>query len=165
MRDKAPSLLWQGFVAGIVGYAVIALTFGVVNVLAGRSFFFTAALLGEAILRPGTAYVPATVDPGAVLAYNGVHLVGFLLLGFAAAGLVEILERFPGVWYLVFFVFVVGFGLQVGVVLLFAAPVEASIHWWAVLAANALGAMAVGLVLTRWHGDLPERVSAADSPA
>lgn len=165
MRDRTPPVLWQGFVAGLVGYAVIATAFGIGNVLAGRSFFFTAALLGEALLHPGSAFVPAVVDPGSVLAYNGVHLLGFLLLGFAAATLVEILEHFPSVWYLVFFVFVVGFGFQVGVVLLMAAPVEAAMPWYSVLVANVLGALAVGVVLGFWHDGLSRRVSTADREA
>lgn len=155
MRRDAPPVPWQGFVAGLVGYAVVALIFAVANVTAGRSPFHTAALLGQALLGPTAALDAGAVDPSAVLAYNGVHLVGFLVLGVAAAVLVELLDRFPSLWLLTLFVFVAGFALQVGLVLLIAAPVAESISWESVLVANALAALGVGLVLARWHGGLP----------
>lgn len=155
MRRDAPPVLWQGFVAGLVGYAVVALVFAVANVIAGRSLFYTAALLGQALLGPTAAPDGGAVDPSSVLAYNGVHLVGFLVLGVAAAALVELLDRFPSLWLLTLFVFVAGFALQVGLVLLIAAPVAESISWESVLVANALAALGVGLVLAQWHGGLP----------
>lgn len=151
MRNDTPPVLWQGFVAGLVGYAVTAMIFGVGNVLAGESFFRTASLLGRAMIGPAGAAGPALVDPVYVLAYNGVHLLGFLVLGFAAATLVEILERFPGLGTLVLLVFVLGFGFQVGIVLLFAAPVADELSWQSVLVANVLAALSVALVLAQWH--------------
>ena len=161
MRNETPPVLWQGFVAGLVGYAVVVAIFAVTNVLAGRSAFYTAALLGQALLEPAATLGEMSVEPSAVFAYNGVHLLGFLMLGFAAATLLEILERFPGLWYLVFFVFVVGFVFQVGVVLLLAAPVAGMLPWGSVFVANALAAVATGLVLYVWHGRLPADVAAA----
>ena len=161
MRDKTPPVLWQGFVAGLAGYAVVAAIFALTNLLAGRSAFYTAALLGQALLEPGAALGEVGIEPSAVFAYNGIHLLGFLVLGFAAATLLEILERFPGLWYLVLFVFVVGFVFQVGVVLLVAAPVAEALPWGSVFVANALAALATGLVLYVWHGRLPAEVAGA----
>lgn len=161
MRNERPPVLWQGFVAGLVGYAVVATIFALTNVLAGRSAFYTAALLGQALLEPAAALGEVSVEPSAVFVYNGIHLLGFLVLGFAAATLLEILERFPGLWYLVLFVFVVGFVFQVGVVLLVAAPVAGMLSWGSVFVANALAALATALVLYVWHGGLAAGVAEA----
>lgn len=142
-------VVWEGFVAGLIGYAAVALLFGVVNVVQGRSFFHTAALLGSALVGGGEAGVSVTAAP--VLAYNGLHLLIFLVLGLVAAWLVLETERHPEIWYLVFFVFLAGFMLNLTLFLLYTAPLPEGLPWGTMVLANLLAAVAMGLYLRGAH--------------
>lgn len=108
MRADRKRLIADGFVAGLVGYALVVSFFLVWNLAAGRPAFHTPALLGAILF--GGLRDPAllVVDPGLVIAFNGVHLLAFLLAGFAAAWLVYETERHPELWYVAFFLFVIG---------------------------------------------------------
>lgn len=132
MRADRKRLILDGLLAGVIGYAVVVAFFIVLNLAQGRSPFHTAALLGSAVfggLRdPGLL----VLEPGMVLAFNGVHIVAFMLVGFFGAWLVYEAELHPQLWYLAFFLFLVG-----GVV-----------GYAAVLATS----LVVGHVLTPWHG-------------
>lgn len=151
MRPHRAEVLWEGFVAGLLGYATVAVFFGVFNLVEGRSFFFTAALLGEALIGPVVPAGELRVSVGPVLAYNGIHLLAFLAIGTVAAWLVIFAEEHPGAWYLVFFLFLAGFLFSVVLVLLYAAPVADAMPWGSVLGANAAAGLAMGGYLTRAH--------------
>lgn len=74
--------LREGLIAGILGYAAVAVVFVVLNVSQGLSPVHTPEVLGETLL--GGAMDP--VGPwAAVLAFNGVHLLATLLLGVSMA--------------------------------------------------------------------------------
>ena len=93
MIARRERLFVHGLVAGVFGYAAIVAFFAFANVLAGRSPFFTAAVLGNALLgNPSTA-----ISVPSVAVYNGLHLVAFLLLGGAAAWMADLVERRPRV--------------------------------------------------------------------
>lgn len=151
MRPERSRVLVEGLVAGLVGYAAVALFYAVVNVWAGRSPFFTVALLGSALVeRPG-GVVGVEVTAPAVIAYNGMHLFVFLAIGFGAAWLLFEAERYPRFWYPVFFLFVAAFVYSLAAVLVFAAPVAESAFWWSVAGANLAAALAMGVYLWRAH--------------
>jgi hypothetical protein len=151
MRPHRAEVLWEGFVAGVLGYATVAAFFGVFNMVEGRSFFFTAALLGEALIGPVVPPGEVSVTAGPVLAYNGVHLLAFLIIGIGAAWLVIFAEEHPGLWYVVFFLFLAGFFFSVALVLLYASPVAEAMPWGSVLGANAAAALAMGGYLLKAH--------------
>jgi len=90
MRENTARVATEGLVAGLLGYLTVSLTMGAIDLLSGRSVFRTAALLG----KPLVGGVPGTdaITPDAILAYNGVHLLVFLALGFVAAFVVYELE-------------------------------------------------------------------------
>ena len=163
-RERAV-VWWQGLVAGLLGYAAVALFFGVVNVLGGDSFFHTAAVLGHGLLGTDRRVVEAAVEAGPVFAYNGVHLVLFLGFGFAAAWLVEEAERHPVFWYLVFFAFLVGFFYDVALLSLFTLPLGAGeISWVTIVAANLSAGVVMGAYLVRGHPGLRETLEAGEDP-
>lgn len=164
VRTKA-NVWWQGLVAGLIGYAAVALFFGVVNLLEGRSFFYTAALFGHVLMGTDVASLSEVVRPGPVFAYNGVHLLLFLAFGFVAAWLVEETERHPVIWYLVFFAFLVGFVYNVVLVTLFTLPVAPeAVPWGTIVAANLLAGLGMGGYLGRRHPRLREEVEAGGDP-
>ncbi len=99
-RANRTDTLWQGIIAGLIGYATVALLVGIIDVAMGRSFFFTAALLGEHVFYGLSDPAQVVVWPGAVFAYNGLHLLAFLIIGVVGAWLAFMSERGPELWYL-----------------------------------------------------------------
>ena len=143
MTSERQRTLVNGLVAGTIGYAVIVAFFAAANVVQGRSPFFTAAVLGNALLgEPSTSITPAPVA-----VFNGLHLCAFLLLGAAAAWLAGLVEQRPQLWYLLFFLGVVIFFHLFGVVAALAAPAGDAVPLSLVLVASllAVGAMSAWL--------------------
>ena len=164
MTQDSGSVWWQGLVAGLIGYAVLALFFGVVNLLLGESFFHTAAMLGHALTGTEPA-AGAEVRAAPVFAYNGVHLLLFLVFGFVAAWLVEETERHPLFWYLVFFALMVGLFYNVVLATLFTLPVAAAeISWLTIVLANLAAGAAMGWYLVRRHPGFLDEVEAGGDP-
>lgn len=147
--DPKRRFLGWGIVAGVVGYATVALLFGIFNLFAGRSFFFTAALLGQMVLGPVVPPDELVVSALPVLIYNALHFVAFVVIGTVAAALLTLAERMPKAGHLVFFLFLVGFLFSVALILLFAAPVAEAMPWGSVFAANAAAGLTMGIVLVR----------------
>ena len=87
MKTSLQDTLRQGLVAGLIGYATVGIVFGIVDMLQGHSPFYTAAVLGSALFYGVQAPVHAAVAAPYVFAYNGLHLMIFLLFGFVAAWL------------------------------------------------------------------------------
>ena len=86
-----------------------------------------------------------------VLSFTWVHVLVFLLIGIAAAKLIAVAERNPGVGFgivLLFVFFQYGF-LQVCMVL--AEPVLHALAWPKVMAGDLLAALVMGVVLWRRH--------------
>lgn len=154
MKPEHQRLLTNGLLAGTIGYAVIVAFFALANIVQGRSPFFTAAVLGNALLgEPSTAIA---VAPVAV--YNGFHLVAFLLLGTAAAGIAGLVEQRPQLWYLLFFLGLVVFFHLFGAVAALAAPAGSAVPLWEVLGASLLALVAMSVWLWRAYPEVVEGV-------
>ena len=95
-----PRIVYEGLVAGAIGYAVVALLVALWSWSRGHSPFYDAALLGGNLFFGVTPVPEAPIEPAYVLAYNGAHLLVFVVFGFAMAWLAEIGERIPQGWYL-----------------------------------------------------------------
>lgn len=151
MTTTKSTILREGLVAGLLGYAAVALLFVVLNVSQGLSPVHTPRLLGDALL--GGLMDP--VEPfAAVLAFNGLHLVVTLALGVAAAALAYRAELDHGLAMgLVFFVLALG-----GFVPIFfgALTVEFlhALHWSEVVAGSLAGAVGTLGYLAWAHRDL-----------
>jgi hypothetical protein len=142
------SKLWyrvwtEGMVAGIVGYAVVDLSFAIVNVLLGRSPFFSAALLGSRLFFGLDDPSELVIQVGPVLAYNGAHLVVFLGLGFVTAWLANFAERGPSFWYIGLVMFLVIVAHVVAAFLVLTEPLRAVLSAWHVLATTFLATLAM----------------------
>jgi hypothetical protein len=109
MKPSSKELLTEAVIGGLIGYASTALVMMLAGVIAGRSPFYSAALLGSALFYGIRDPAMVVVWPGPVLAYNGFHLVVFLVLGLIAAWLADMSERGPVFWYigLSLFIFVI----------------------------------------------------------
>jgi hypothetical protein len=144
----------QGLVAGVVGYAAVALFFLLLNVIAGQSPFFTAAALGSSLFYGLGDTAQLAIEPGPVLAFNGVHLLLSLVAGTIAAWLLFETERHHFIWYFVFFVFLAAFVYSLVVVGIVGAEILQVISWWSVLAANVIWVFALGSYLWFQHRGL-----------
>ena len=83
MKPDRARVLYEGLITGLLGYLVIVLFYGLLNLATGLSFFATAARLGA-----GLVSVERGGAVGAVLAFNGLHVVAFL--SFAAGSGIEL---------------------------------------------------------------------------
>lgn len=151
MTDQRKRLLADALIAGVIGYGVVVLFFGVLNLLQGRSPFHTAALLGGAVF--GGLRDPGAVllDPGLVLAFNGLHLLAFLLFGLFAAWLVYETELHPEFWYLAFVLFVTAAVASYAVVLALTVLVGGMLSPWLMVFSTLLGALAMAAYLAGVH--------------
>jgi hypothetical protein len=143
----------EGLVAGLLGAAVIAVWFLILDTTAGRPLH-TPTILGTAIFRGGQGLsapesVPVSLEM--VVLYTWVHALVFCVIGGIAARLLAVAERQPNVGFGILLVFVVfEFGFVV-VTLLFAEPVLQALTWPAVLGGNLLAALAMGMYFWRRH--------------
>jgi hypothetical protein len=146
----------EGLVAGLLGAAVIAIWFLVLDTAAGRPFH-TPTILGTAIFRGGQGLgSPETVPVSfeMVLLYTWVHALVFCVLGGVAARLLAVADRQPNAGFGILLIFVVfEFGFLV-VTLFFAEPVLRALTWPAILGGNLLAAVAMGTYFWRRHPNL-----------
>ena len=151
MRAQTRDTLIGGLWAGVIGYGAVVVIVTMLNVLAGRSPFYTAALFGSALfyhLRDPAALV---VAPGPVLAFNMVHMVVFLGLGLLCAWLVSLGERFPTAQYL-FLVLLLFVALHVYFAMAFLTrPLLGELVWWHLGIASLAAAIGMGWYLLATH--------------
>lgn len=157
----------EGFVAGLIGAAAVALWFLLVDTVNGRPFF-TPAMLGQAVFWGQTD--PAAVralfasDPeqvfAAVIGYTAVHVLAFVVVGMIAAALAYEVELFPSTLFIVvvfFAIFEFGFYILLAV---FAQPLLGALTWWNVAIGNGIAAFGMGYYLWRMHPKLREELKA-----
>ncbi len=158
MSSTRSNVLWQGMIAGLIGYATVAIVLAVVNVIAGRSPFYTAALLGGGVFYGVRDLSAVAVWPGAVLAYNGFHLLLFLALGMFAAWLAQIAERGPHLWYVgVTFFVLVAFHVF-GMMFLLPPALRPVMLVWSALASGVLASALMALYLVMIHPMIREEM-------
>ncbi|MFW6330134.1 MAG: hypothetical protein ACOC3J_00275 [Gemmatimonadota bacterium] len=149
--SRAQRFMIDGLVAGLIGYATVAAFFALLNLLQGRSIFYTAALLGADLFYGLDDPADLTITAGPVLAYNGLHLLAFLIVGALMAWLTRLAERIPQGWYLVGTAFLLVMAHVFGLPIWFDPPVRAAIPLWLVVAASSLAAFAMAAYLIAAH--------------
>jgi hypothetical protein len=151
MRAQSRATLIGGLWAGLIGYAAVVVVIALLNLLAGRSPFYTAALFGSALFYHLSDPAALVVAPGPVLAYNMVHMVAFLGIGLLCSWLVGLAERFPTVTYLVLVVLLfVGFHIYFAMALL-ARPLLGDLVWWHIGAGSFAAVVGMGWYLFAAH--------------
>lgn len=143
--------LLDGLASGLVGYATVVVFFAALNLVQGRSVFYTAALLGADLFYGLESPAELVIAPGPVLAFNGVHMVLFLGAGLFMAWLAALAERMPQGWYLVVILFLIVMPHVLGLPIWFRQSVQAEIPLWYVVAASSLAALAMGGYLLASH--------------
>ncbi len=144
-------MMTQGLIAGLAAYAAVVIFFAVVNIVAGRSPFHTAAALGSALFYGVRDPADMILAPGPVLAYNGVHLIGSLLVGMAVAWLFYEIERYHFLWYIVFFLLLIVFMYSLVFMGMIAAEMARAVPWGLVVAGTVVWTAALGGCLWLQH--------------
>jgi putative oxidoreductase len=155
--DVPHPLLRDGIIAGLIGAAVIAVWFFIVDAVSGRPFF-TPATLGHGLLDV-LGKQPAQDDSMLihVLAYTVFHFAAFMLVGLVTSLIVFLAQREPSILFgfiVLFVAFEVGFYAFVGL-LQQATPLR-EFAWYQVLIGNLLAAGAMGFYFWRTHRELAE---------
>jgi putative oxidoreductase len=155
--DVPHPLLHDGVIAGLIGAAVIAVWFFIVDAISGRPFF-TPATLGHGLLDVlGKHAAPDDSMVIHVLAYTVFHFAAFMLVGLLASLIVFLAQKEPSILFgfiVLFVAFEVGFYGLVG--LLHQATALREFAWYQVLIGNLLAAGAMGFYFWRTHKELGE---------
>lgn len=158
--DHTPSevaqLYQEGFVAGVLGAATIALWFLLLDTLHGRPFY-TPSVLGDALFRAGKGLESPDALPisfNMVVVVTWVHVMVFCVLGGAASRLLAVAERRPNLGFGILLLFVVfEFGFIIAAMIV-AQPVLQALDWSAILVGNLLAAAAMTAYFWRRHPHL-----------
>lgn len=138
MNPVRGRVLADGLIAGSLAYVVVVLFISAVDVMSGRSPLYTASLLGEVLLG-GARTTGGGIDPAAVISYNGVHLVAFLIVGFVAAWLEHETELHPALWYFAVFLLMAAALYAFLALLLVSQPASGALSAWVLAVGTALG--------------------------
>lgn len=157
MSPERTRLLSEGLVAGLLGYVSIALYFGFLHLLTGQSLFHTAAALGDSLVSHESLVV-GSAAAGPIIAFNGVHLLAFLLFGLIAAWLTSRAESNPGFFLLMLFLGLAGFFYSLSGFLGFSIDRPLAPSWVSVAVANLLAGMLMSAYLLRAHPGLWQKV-------
>jgi hypothetical protein len=150
--DSGHGVVRNGAIAALLGFAVVAVFFAVASVLAGRSPFHIAALLGGSLFFGRDADV--VLEPGAILAYSGVHLLVFLAAGIFMAWLARISEPLMEGWYLALSLAIYVGAHVVVVPAMFDEPVRSQLPLWLVTTATTAAALVMGVYLWKAYPGL-----------
>ena len=149
---RAHGIIRHGAVAALLGFAVVALFFAVASALAGRSPFHIAALLGGSLFFGRGAGV--VIEPAAILAYSGVHLLIFLTAGIFMAWLARVAEHLMEGWYLALSLAMYVGAHVVVVPAMFDEPVRSQLPLWLVTIATTAAALVMGVYLWKAYPGL-----------
>ena len=154
---RARSLTEEGVLCGVLGAAVVALFFLLIDSLQGRPLY-TPSLLGSVLFLGRSVEQAASINLTMVFAYTGLHVLLFLLAGIVVAWMVSQFVHNPQFGFVLILLFVlfeaVLFGFEVTVVPNLVGALGAGI----VAAANLLAAAAMFGYLLRRHPEAVEQL-------
>jgi hypothetical protein len=132
----------DGILTGIVGAVVVSLVFLLLDFANGRPFH-TPSLLGSVIFRGEPISDLSGPDPFMVLAYTGLHVAAFLVVGFLLAGLFREFEKHPKLGLELLVVLLVFEGLLMGAEVTIFPALVGELGAWAVATANITSLIAM----------------------
>lgn len=161
MLDKSHSVIAEGTDVGIIGGLAVAIWFLILDTIAGHPFQ-TPSLLGQVVLFGDAQPETEQLVFGAILVYTAFHFAVFALLGMGLVALVHWAVRDPVVRYALLPVFLVFQVLFFGLLEVLSERTNTLFPFWAVITANTLAAVCMGLYLWVRHPDF--RRSIQDTP-
>jgi len=150
-------LLARGVVNGLIGAAVVAVWFFVLDLASGNPFR-TPAALGSALLLGASGPGEIVATFGLVAVYTVVHVAAFVVAGVVFVALAEQVERVPAIALLVLLTAILLEGLVLATIGVGAQWVLGTLGWLSVAVANALAVVAMGWQVWRTHPTLQRRL-------
>jgi hypothetical protein len=154
MSPGQRSVLREGVVAGLIGAAIVAVWFLIIDLARGRPFF-TPGVLGNLIFHGGDVPDGAAVSLGAVVGYSVIHGLAFVALGIVAAIMLAASERDRTLLIAVVILFAASEASVVALVGALSRSALGALAWWAILVGNLLAAAAMLGYFLRRHRALP----------
>ena len=152
MPQHRHELLREGLITGLIGAAVVAVWFLIIDLVQGRPLA-TPSVLGQVILYRLSTPVITPPDTAAVIAYTLLHIGAFVLFGIAVTHLVHLAMSSPLARFGLMMVAVV-FEVFFLIMIYAAFNLTSLFPWWSVLAANTLSLVSMGYYLKRSHPGL-----------
>ena len=149
--------LMRGVVTGLIGAAVVAAWFFVLDLASGAPLR-TPTALGGALLLGASAPGEMAVSFGLVAVYTVVHVAAFGIAGIVFVALAEQIERVPAMTLLALLTAILLEGLFVATIGVGAQWVLGTLGWWAVAVANALAVLAMAWHVWRTHPLLQRKI-------
>ena len=159
LRRRDLGELHKATVSGVIGAAVVAVWFFLIDFGLGRPFF-TPAALGSALFRGVTEVGQVSVDFATVAGYSVFHVGAFVLVGALASAIVTVAEKRPPLVLGAVLLFVVFEALFMGYLAMGVEFLLGALQWWAVAIGNLLAAVAMGYYLWAQHPKLREAMAA-----
>lgn len=150
-------VLREGLVSGLLGAAVVALWFLVLDGFV-RQPLFTPGALGSLLFHGAASPEQVRVTTATIWGYTVVHVAAFLLFGMVVSALVAQADRVPSFIFAVVLLGVVFELFFVGLVASLGTWVLEEFAWWSILGGNLLAALTMGWYLWRRHPDLRRTV-------
>lgn len=161
MADRSHSVPGEGTDVGIIGGLAVAVWFLLLDSIAGQPLQ-TPSLLGQVILFRERSPDTSGVVLGAFLMYTAVHFLIFALIGMGLVALVHWAIDNPIVRYALLPIFLVFEVLFYGLLAVLSERTNELFPFWAVIAANTLAAISMGLYL--WYRHPALRRSIRETP-
>jgi len=150
----------RGLITGLIGAAVVAVWFFLLDLVAGHPFA-TPAALGSAMLFGASNVGSVAATLGVVAAYTVVHLVAFAIAGVVFVMIAEQIERSPAFLLLATMTVIVLEGVVVAVLAVGAQWVLGAPGIWSALVANVLAVSSMSWYVWRTHPTLRQTLSGA----
>lgn len=154
-------IIENGILAGILGAAVVAVWFLVLDMITRGMPFYTPSLLGSVLFAGVDASEVSGLNGAAIFAYTGLHGILFLCAGTLLAWMFHQFEQNPQVGIILLLLFItfeaIVWGVGVSIVPALAGVVGA----WAILVANLASAAAMFLFLLGRHPRAMEKLRQA----
>jgi hypothetical protein len=156
MPERVHSALGEGTDVGLIGGAVIAVWFLLLDTIAGHPFQ-TPSLLGQVVLL-GDRTPDMHLAFGAILLYTAFHFIVFSLIGIGLVALVHWGTDNPVVRYALLPLFLVFEVLFYGLLGVLSERTHELFPFWAVVSANTLAAVVMAYYLWRRHPAFRESI-------
>lgn len=147
----------EGLIAGLAGAVAVMIWFLASDIVNERALF-TPGALGSALFFGARGVLEVQITPETVLAYTGVHVVSFMLVGLLASALVEGARREPHVLLAMVLLFVTLEVMFIGMLAIVAEWLLDAIRWWMIIGANLVAALVMGGYLLYMHPELRENL-------
>ncbi len=147
-RPSAVAVVEDGVLCGMVGAAIVAVWFLVLDIARGQPFF-TPFLLGSVLFLGKSIEDVGTVNVVLVFAYTGLHGVLFLLAGGLIGWIFSVVDRNPQVGLVLVLLFLLFQSVLFGFEVTLVPDLVGALGAWAVAMANLFAAVGMFWFLLR----------------